>query len=165
MKILLLIRHAKSSWKNPILADIDRPLNKRGRLNAPFMGQRLKKHGIKPDLIISSPAMRALKTAKLIAKEINFAKKNIVTDDLIYGADVSTLVEVIKKIDDSFSIVMMFGHNPDFSELAEYLTNRQVHHLPTCGVLCMELAVNSWKEISNGEGTLKFFDYPKKSII
>jgi len=164
MKRLYLIRHAKSSWKNPDLADFDRPLNKRGKMNAPFMAQRLKKYGVKPELIISSPAKRALKTARLIAKEIDFPRKKIAADDLIYEADVSTLIEVIKKIDDSFSYVMMFGHNPAFTQLAEYLTNHQVYNIPTCGVFCVDFNMNSWKEISNGKGVLHFFDYPKKHL-
>lgn len=164
MKRLYLIRHAKSSWKNPGLADRDRALNKRGKRDAPFMGNRLKKYNVKPDLIISSPAKRALKTAKIISKEIDFPIKNIVTVESLYGADMLGLVTELQNIDDAFNHVMLFGHNPELTELAEYLTNYRIVNIPTCGIFCMDFNINSWIEVSEGKGIFIFFDYPKKHL-
>lgn len=125
------------------------------------MGRRLKKFKVKPDMILASPAKRALKTAELIAKEIGFPRKQIATDALLYESDLLTLVDAIKKIDDSFSCVMMFGHNPALTDLAEYLTNHKVDRLPTCGIFSIDFSINSWKEISNGKGAFNFVDYPQ----
>lgn len=162
MKRLYLLRHAKSSWKHPDLSDFERPLNERGKRDAPVMGKRLKEMQIQPDLILSSPAKRAHKTAKIIAKEIDFPKKQIVTDESIYAAGVSTLLDLIRKIDDSFRQVILIGHNPGFTDLANYLTNAQLDNIPTCGIFCTDFDIQSWKDVAEGKGTFVFFDYPKK---
>jgi phosphohistidine phosphatase len=162
MKRLYLVRHAKSSWKEPDLTDIERPLNTRGKQDAPCMGKRLKELKVHPDLIVSSPAKRARKTAKVIAKEIGFPKKDIVTNESIYLTGVSTLLIFIRNIKDSYQQVMLFGHNPGFTELAEYLTNQRFDNIPTCGIVCMDFDITSWKEVAEGKGDVVFFDYPKK---
>ena len=162
MKRLYLIRHAKSSWKNPDLPDLDRPLNKRGERDAPFMGKRLKKSKIRPDLIISSPAKRALKTARIIAKEIGYPKDKIMIKDSLYASSVSTIVNIIQYLDESIAEAMLVGHNPDFTSLANYLTNYGVDNIPTCGIFCVDFDIKLWKEVDQGKGILNFFDYPKK---
>ncbi len=164
MKRLYLVRHAKSSWKDLSLDDFDRPLNKRGKQDAPFMGKRVKKYKMLPDLIISSPAKRAAKTAKIIAKEIGFPKKKIIYDASIYEAGMASLITVVRNIDDLANEVMLFGHNPGLTILAEDLTNAQVDNIPTCGIFCIDFDVNSWKEIEEGKGRVVFFDYPKKYL-
>lgn len=161
MKRLYLIRHAKSIRKHPDLTDFERPLNKRGKKDAPLMGQRLKKYNVKPDLMISSPAKRALKTAGIIAEEIGFPIKKIVATESIYTAGVPDLLAVIRNIDDSFHHVMIYGHNPGFTMLAEHLTHHRVENIPTCGIYCLGFNIDSWKEVSEGQGTFIFFDYPK----
>jgi len=163
MKRLYLVRHAKSSWKNPDLSDFDRPLNKRGKRDAPLMGEYLKNNREAPELIISSPARRALKTAKIIAKEIGLSPKRILTNETLYLADVPTLVTIIRQIEDSLDAVMLFGHNPGLTMLANYLTDHPVENIPTCGVFCIEFAANSWREISAGGGSVVFFHYPRKN--
>lgn len=162
MKRLYLVRHAKSSWNRLELDDIDRPLNKRGKRDAPFMGQRLKQHDVCPDLIISSPAKRALKTAKIIAEEMGCPKKQIVIDDALYLQGISAIINLIQSIDDSHESVMLFGHNPDFTQLAEQLTDYQVDNIPTCGIFCIDFNVGFWQEVDEGKGLFTFFDYPKK---
>lgn len=165
MKTLYLIRHAKSSWKDPELRDFERPLNKRGKRDAPDMGQRLKDSKIKADIIISSPAKRAFKTAKIIAKEIKYPVKKIVKKDSVYLADVPTLVKVIHKISDKQHQAMLFGHNPGLTMLANFLVNgQQLENIPTCGIFCVEFEIDSWKEVEQGIGKLLFFDYPKKPL-
>lgn len=164
MKRLYLVRHAKSSWKHPDLSDFDRPLNKRGKRDAPLMGEYLKKNHVTPELIISSPAKRALKTAKIIAKKIGFSSKNIVTDQSIYLADVPTLLTTIRQMEDSLKTVMLFGHNPGLTLLANYLTGQQIENIPTCGIFCVDFGVNSWREVEAGGGSVVFFHYPKKNL-
>ena len=161
MKTLYLIRHAKSSWKHPGLTDFERPLNSRGKKDAPFMGKVLKKRNIKPDVIISSPAKRAIKTAKLISKEIEFPKSNIVIEKSIYEGSVFQIFNVIRSIDNSNNIVFLIGHNPDFTSLANYLSNYPINNLPTCGIFCVEFNTASWKEVTEGIGVFKFYDFPK----
>lgn len=165
MKRLYLVRHAKSSWKDATLEDFDRPLNKRGKQDAPLMGKLFKSHyKLSPDLIVSSPAKRAAKTAKVIAKEIGFPKKQIVYEGAIYEAGVPPLLSVIRKIDDSADQVMLFGHNPGLTMLAEYLIGVVVDNIPTCGIFCIDFDVDSWKEVGEGRGKEVFFDYPKKHL-
>ena len=164
MKRLYLVRHAKSSWDDPDLSDIDRPLNKRGKKDAPIMGERLKnEHKAKPDLIISSPAKRAIRTARIIAKEIGYSKEKIEIKDSLYASGVTAMLNVIHYLDDSLDEVMLFGHNPDLTSLANYLSNQQVDNIPTCGVFCVDFDVKSWQDIEKGKGIFKFFDYPKKA--
>jgi len=162
LKRLYLIRHAKSSWKDSGLMDFDRPLNNRGKKDAPFMGKRLKKYSVKPDSLISSPAKRALKTAKIVASEIDFPKEKIVTDKLIYEGSVNDLFNLIHDLDNSFENVMLFGHNPDFTSLANYLSTYPVSNIPTCGIFCVDFNAKLWSEIKGKKGKFVFFDYPKK---
>lgn len=162
MKTLYLVRHAKSSWKELDVDDIDRPLNKRGKRDAPFMGQRLKQHGVLPDLMLSSPAKRALRTARTIAKELDYPKGDILIEDGLYLQGISAILQVIRALDDRHDTIMLFGHNPDFTTLAEHLTDYQIDNIPTCGIFCIDFNVGSWKEVAEANGNFVFFDYPKK---
>lgn len=164
MKRLYLVRHAKSSWKDPDLSDFDRPLNKRGKRDAPLVGEYLKHHQAAPELIITSPAKRALKTAKIIAQELGLSPKNIVTDESIYLADVPALVTAIHQIEDSLKTVMLFGHNPGLTMLANFLTGQEVENIPTCGVFCIDFRAKSWREVGAGGGSAVFFHYPKRNL-
>jgi len=162
MKRLYLLRHAKSSWKDPELEDFDRPLNKRGKRDAPFMGQRLRLANIRPDLIISSPAKRAGKTAKIFAAQIEYSVKKIQWRESLYGAGTLTLLGILQEIADPVKQAMLVGHNPGLTLLAECLTGEAVDNIPTSGVFAVDLDVTSWGQTGEGCGTLVFFDYPKK---
>lgn len=164
MKRLCLVRHAKSSWKNRGLADFERPLRKRGKRDAAVMGERLGKVEIRPDLIVTSPAERALETARIIAAEVGFPLEDIRSDRMIYEAGVSELLEVIESVDDEFDLVMLIGHNPGFTILAEYLLGEQVTNMPTSGVLCITFDVDSWRAVPDCHGTLVYTDFPKKYL-
>ena len=164
MKRIVLIRHAKSSWKNPSLTDFDRPLNKRGKQNAPVMGKRLAEQKTTPGTIISSPAKRAIETAKIIANKIDFPKKRIIQNEQLYLADVETLLDVIHFLDEKNEIAFLVGHNPGVTMLANYLANADIDNIPTCGILCIDFAIKFWKEDEEGKGVLSFFDYPKKGL-
>ncbi len=162
-KILYLVRHAKSSWKDASLSDMDRPLNKRGRRNSPEMGERMRVQGHHPDLIISSPANRAISTARNIARELDFDESEIVTDHDLYFSGAKSMLNVLESVDDRYRKVMMTGHNPTM----EYLANRlcRTHHLnmPTCAIAIIGFDMESWAELHSTDGVLLGYDYPKGS--
>ena len=161
MKTLLIVRHAKSDWNNEDLSDFDRPLNARGRRNAPDMGKRIKKHALIPDLIWSSGALRARHTAELIAKEIGYPEESIVYDDHLYHAGHNSLLEQIKQQDDQHRFLMLVGHNPGLTYLASSLGSITIDNIPTAGVALLNFRMNSWSEIAFGKGNLEWYDYPK----
>ncbi|MDK9693045.1 MAG: histidine phosphatase family protein [Sulfurimonas sp.] len=160
MKKLYIIRHAKSSWKDEALNDFDRPLNKRGKQNAPFMGKRVKERGITPDIIVSSPAMRAKTTAKMIAKEVNYSKDILFNQD-IYESSPSRLHEILTNIDNNCGILFLVGHNPSLNMLAGYYVDFS-QNIPTCGVVEIEFDCDKWADISAKNAKFISFDYPKK---
>jgi len=162
MKILYLVRHAKSSWDEPGLADLERPLNKRGKNDAPAMGKKLYEQGEKPDLIITSPAKRAFSTARRIAKELDYSAKNIVKDETLYMADTDDFFKVIQSVPDSVKRLMLYAHNYGITYFANHISESQIDNIPTCGVVRIDFDVKSWKEIENKKGKMVFFEYPKK---
>ncbi|UCE51694.1 MAG: histidine phosphatase family protein [Desulfobacterales bacterium] len=162
MKTLYLVRHAKSSWKYPNLDDFERPLNKRGRKSAPFMGKILKKLKVAPDFIISSPANRAAMTARIIADIINYPLEKIRYSESIYEFSEDALIHVVKDIDDAVNKAMVVGHNPALNGLANYIGDQSISNIPTCGVYCVELDITEWAKIGVQCGKSKFFEFPKK---
>lgn len=161
VKVLYIVRHAKSSWDDPLLDDFSRPLNERGKRDAPRMGKRLKEKKIVPDLMITSPARRALGTCKRIAEVLNYKEDKIKTERELYHADHEQILEVIKVIKDKHDVVMMFGHNPGLTEFVNAIGKQNFTNVPTCGVAAYEFAIDSWREVGFGKGRLRFFDYPK----
>lgn len=163
MKTLYIIRHAKSSWDASNVDDLERPLNDRGKRDAPRMGKRLKEKGIHPHLILSSPAKRALSTGKKIAKILNYPKDNITTDRRLYHADEETILEIVQGLKDKLDSVMLFSHNPGLTDFVNTLMNGEfdIDNIPTCGVVAFEFDVDAWKDITWGKGKMLFFDYPK----
>jgi len=141
MKTLFLVRHAKSSRDEPSLPDKDRPLNDRGKRDAPKMGERLAKRDVVPNLILSSPAKRALNTAQIIAKKLDYKLADIVVDERLYATAADDLLHVIRKLGAKPKSVMLFGHNPELTELAHRLSNK-ITHLPTCAVAEFTFDVN-----------------------
>ena len=161
MKTLFLIRHAKSSWDDTALPDKDRPLGDRGKRDAPKMGKRLAKRHVKPDLILSSPALRARSTAEIIAKKLDYERKNIVVDDRVYAGEVDDLLNVIHKLGDKLKRVMLFGHNPELTELAGRLSS-EITHMPTCAVAEFTFDAKSWSNIGKAKLSKVALDYPKR---
>jgi phosphohistidine phosphatase len=161
MKTLFLIRHAKSSWDDTALPDKDRPLGDRGRRDAPKMGKRLAKRDVKPDLILSSPARRALTTAEIIAKKLDYKLKDIVVDDRLYAGAVHSLLNVIHGLGDKPERVMLFGHNPELTEFAHRLSG-EITHMPTCAVAEFTFSAKSWRNIGKANLARVALDYPKK---
>lgn len=164
MKTLYVIRHAKSSWNFLHLPDYERPLNNRGNRDAPLMGQRFRARGIVPDCLVCSPALRARETAIKISMEIGFTENSIIYKRSIYEAGVPALLQTIEAFPDEAVSAFLVGHNPGMTCLAEYLTRKQIGSLPTCGVACIEMDIDSWSLAGRGLGNLDFLDYPKKNF-
>ncbi len=162
MKTLLLVRHAKSSWNDAALPDKERPLNDRGERDAPRMGKRLAKRDVKPDLILSSPAHRALRTAEVIAKSIDYKPKRIVVDDRLYPGAVAAILGIIHGLDKKLNRVMIVGHNPALAELAHRLSD-EITRMPTCAVAELTFDTKSWPSVDNSSLAAAAFDSPKKS--
>ncbi|WP_202409486.1 SixA phosphatase family protein [Hufsiella arboris] len=165
MKQLLLVRHAKSDWDNPDLKDFDKPLNKRGSVNAPEMAERLFKKNIIPQQLVSSPALRAISTAQSFAKIWGVPESDIQQQTSIYEASFTILLNVINNLDGRFDFVALFGHNPGLTNLVAHLSDQGVYNIPTCGVVLLEFDFDSWKYISGSTGQLVLFDYPKNPNI
>jgi phosphohistidine phosphatase len=163
VKTLYIIRHAKSSWNDPALDDFDRPLNDRGKKDAPRMGKRLKEKGIYPTLMLSSPAKRAVSTARRIAKELKYDRDKIKTERRLYHADEEIILDVIQNLKDKHQVVMIFGHNPGLTEFVNSFQDEEfdIDNIPTCAVAAFELNIDSWKDANWGKGKIVFFDYPK----
>ena len=161
LKTLVLVRHAKSSWDNPDWSDFERPLNNRGLRDAPLMAVRFAKTHGEIDLIISSPAKRAITTAEYFAKALGRNQDSIVKTSDIYEAPVQSLIQVVCSISDEYTNVILFGHNPGFSLLTNYLTEQSIE-MSTCSIASIKLHVESWKHTTAGCGRLVDFDYPKK---
>lgn len=160
MRELILIRHAKSDWSNPLLDDFERPLNKRGSKNAPFMAKILKKEIQKPDLIISSPSFRTKLTLEYFLKVFEY-KGEVIFEKSIYEAPFENLLKVIKNIDDKYKTIFLIGHNPGLNDLANFLLGSFEDNIATSGVLKIDFDTNSWKNISKDNSKLIFFKYPK----
>jgi phosphohistidine phosphatase len=168
MKTVLLLRHAKSDWASPGLADFDRPLAKRGLEDASRMGRVLANFGIAPDRIMSSPARRAKQTAELVADACEY-KKPIIWDDGFYGAGPEDLIEALQRLPDSLERVMLVGHNPTMEETVTALLmgdeagaeDRLGIKMPTAALICLELPVGEWATLEPGQAILNWFLIPK----
>lgn len=162
MKNLILIRHGKSSWDDPGVADRERTLNKQGLKNAPAIGAALHDRGVKPDVIIVSLAVRAWRTAELIADELGYPREELIQESAIYAAGLGVLMDVVQNIDEDVDCACLIGHNPGFEDLANSLiSGMEIEHLPTCGVVRMQLNSDTWGAVGAGDGELVEFFGPK----
>ena len=163
MKILTIVRHAKSSWKDLGLHDRERPLNKRGQRDAPEMGRRIKEHGIRPSLIVSSPAVRAWTTARVVADQIGYPREFLQKEPGLYHASVDEILDVIVAQDVGFNNMMLFGHNPGFTDFANFLVPGLTHNLPTAGLVSVEIDQDDWNLYERPQTKLLVHDWPKKT--
>lgn len=161
MKKLLLIRHAKSDWGDPGLDDFDRPLNDRGKRDAPVMARRLLDKKVKADLFVASPAKRAAKTAKIFAEEFDAQKKDLVFRAELYLASPAEFFKVITALDDEYEDVAVFSHNNGITDFANMLTETRIDNIPTCGVFAIKADCKKWKDFRDCKKEFWFFDYPK----
>lgn len=164
MRTLTLVRHAKSSWSDSSLSDRERPLNKRGRRDAPLMAKRIAEAGIRPSLILSSPAARAWSTAKILADEIGYPREFLQRESALYLASLDRLLDVVAAQDPGFNNLMLFGHNPGLTEFANYLVPGLTNNVPTTGVVAVEFEGDDWLLYQRPAVTLLLYDYPKKGL-
>lgn len=162
MKELIFVRHAKSDWGNESLKDIDRHLNERGYDSAYTLGEWYAAKNNKPDIILSSTATRALSTAFVFARAMEFNMDRFKFDPRIYETTWENLLKVVHETDDSHSSLMLFGHNPSITNICNELSDDlYFDNVPTCGVIALRFEVKSWKEIEPKKGKLNFYEYPK----
>jgi len=159
MKTLYLIRHAKSDWSNSQLCDFERSLNNRGKNDVNLIGRELRKINFAPEIIISSPAVRAKLTAEIISKSCHL--KNIQFENNIYNASLEDMIDMINRLPQNKNRVALIGHNPTMSLLSNYLTNTFDYQFPTCSVLKLSLEIENWKQIISGIALQEFYIYPK----
>lgn len=163
MKTVLLVRHAKSSWDNLFISDFDRPLNDRGKKNAPEMGKRLKKMRLTIDLFLSSPAERAKKTAELFASELDYPKKQIEFIPELYHAAPPVFDQVIGQAPDSADVIALFSHNPGITDYVNQLTETRVDNMPTAAIFAVKADIEHWRDFPQAKKSFVFFDYPKST--
>jgi phosphohistidine phosphatase len=163
VKTLLLVRHAKSDWGDSSLSDFDRPLNGRGKSDAPVMAHRLLDKNIFIDAFFSSPAVRAKKTTGIFAKEYKRDKDEIIFRDELYGAPENVFYDVILTADNKFTSIAIFAHNPGLTDFANLLTDVRIDNIPTCGIFAIKAECNKWKDFREADKKFWFFDYPKNS--
>lgn len=164
MKTLVLIRHAKSDWSHEGLSDIERPLNERGRKDAPEMAKRIRKKGLTIDLFLSSPAKRAFRTARFFAEEFDVKRDDIQVEMQLYGATPRQFEEVIATLKDKDDIVAVFSHNPGITEYANSFCEVRTDNIPTCGMFAVQADVNNWAAFIKAEKKFLFYDYPKNPL-
>ncbi len=162
MKTLTLLRHAKSSWDSTTLADSERPLNARGEEDAPLMASRILAAGIRPSLIISSHAVRAWTTARVIARELKYPLEFLQREKELYLASHSRILNIVSRQDEGFNNLMVVGHNPGLTDLANYLIPGLTGNLPTCGVVAVKIDCDTWELRQDADRELLLYDYPKK---
>jgi phosphohistidine phosphatase len=164
MKTLILVRHAKSDWGHEGLDDLDRPLNDRGKKDAPEMAKRTKEKIPKIDLMIASSAKRARKTAKYFAEQYKYDKADIRIEPKLYEESTSAYSDVILTIADKVDTVAFFAHNPTITNYANSLSQVRTDGIPTCGVFAVQADVKSWNEFAKAEKHFLFYDYPKNPL-
>ena len=164
MKKLILIRHSKTENLVTGQSDYFRPLKPRDHNDAHLIAEKLKEKGLTPDLLISSPAKRAEKTAKELVREINYDKKKIKSADSLYESSYEKYLELIHATDDKHESIFIIAHNPTITEVGERLSGAILSNIPTCAIVCISFDVESFKEITEESGHILFFDYPKKHL-
>ncbi|MCE5305270.1 histidine phosphatase family protein [bacterium] len=162
MKRLILIRHSKSNWDDSDVDDYNRSLSKRGARDANFMSELLAKKIDKPDLIITSPATRAVKTAEFFADAFDIDDEKIISDIGIYERGSKYIIQLLKDLDNSIQSVMIIGHNPDITTLSNYLSGEYYDNIPTTGIIGIDFSIQSWSDLESKQGKLILYETPKK---
>lgn len=162
LKTICFIRHAKSSWDDISLADHDRPLNKRGKRDAPMMAEKMEKLGIKPDYILCSTARRAKDTARHFIKTFELKESDVRYEGNLYGAGPDDVIRIVRTVPDDKKSVFVFGHNPTLTILANTFAGVQIDNVPTCGVFKAKTMVESWKSFDPAQAAFVAFYYPKQ---
>jgi phosphohistidine phosphatase len=161
MKTLLLVRHAKSSWASDDLPDFDRPLNERGKRDAPVMAKRVKNKKIKIDAFVSSPAKRARKTAEIFMHEFDIKKSKLIIISSLYEASVQDFYDAVYNLEDKFDSIALFAHNPGITDFINSLECSPIYNMPTCAVYALTIKTKNWIDFKSAAKGFLFFDYPR----
>jgi phosphohistidine phosphatase len=162
-KQLYIVRHAKSSWDYEGISDIDRPLSIKGITDAGIIAGRLKSQNRIPSLMISSPACRAIHTATIFARVLKVPCEQMIIVEKIYQGGMHEVLNILEKVDDCYSSIMIFGHNPDFTMLANHFLKHPIDNIPTAGVVILEFSSGSWKDLKKLKTESEDFDFLKKA--
>lgn len=163
MKKLILVRHGKAEDDLPEISDFERSLVSRGKIVSRLMAQRLKSKEKSQGIVITSPAFRALETALIFAGELGMPAEQIVMDRKIYdGLSLNNLTAILSSVKEDADTIMLFGHNPSFSDLANGLSKEGCDPMPKSGVVCLSFNINKWSEIRRKSGSLEYFLKPEK---
>lgn len=163
-KYLTVLRHAKSSWDFPDLSDHDRPLNDRGLRDAPRMAKLYASEVDRPDCVVCSTALRARQTAKFFIQELQLSNEKVEYTRGLFHAGASEVLSVLSKISNTYDHVMIVGHNPGFTTFVNRMAGEDIDNIPTCGVVVIQLKLNTWQDIGMGIGELEQYYYPKGSL-
>lgn len=162
MKTLLLVRHAKSSWSDADISDINRPLKRSGVKDAIEVSKKLKTLKCSPDILITSPAVRAITTALIFARTLKYQYNRIVINEMVYDFSKDALLPLLRNIDDKYNVIMLVGHDPAFTNLLNDLTGKILDKIPTSSVAKISFSVKHWNKIIHKSGKLVFIKSPKK---
>ncbi|MBE0558148.1 MAG: histidine phosphatase family protein [Proteobacteria bacterium] len=162
MRTLVFMRHAKSGGMRPGLTDFERPLTARGQKEAPAMARQISRRAVYPDLILSSPAVRAVMTARLVAQEMALPDHAIRVDSALYEALVDQYLDVIRTLPDDAQSVLLVGHNPTITDFINLLASSSIAEMPAGGIAAVEAELKAWSEIRKDCGKLLFFEHPAR---
>jgi len=160
LKVLHVVRHAKSSWDFDGTADIDRTLKEKGIRNAYAVSRKMKLTSLVPEKLLTSPANRALHTAVIFARVFEYPLSKLEISQSLYESSAGSITDMIKALDDSIQSVMIFGHNPDFTELVNSFIKNPINNLPTSGAVTLEFNVARWRDISRGNIVKEVMNFP-----
>jgi len=164
LKQLVLIRHAKSSWKDPALSDLMRPLKKRGERDARDMAKRFNALGLNVEKVLMSPALRVVQTLDMMTEETGFGRDiNEITPEL-YTFSYEAIMLCLKALDDHWHSIAVIGHNPAVTDLVNFLALEEIANIPTCGMVVLSLNIEKWSKVRAGCATMKYYDYPKNDV-
>ena len=161
MKTVYFIRHAKAGWSVPDTSDFERSISKKGKKDINTMGSYLALRGVKPEIILSSCALRAQQTTDLLAEKINYDGKKYYLEAL-YLSSLEAIKEIILAQDDTIESMFIVGHNPQLHELVNSLIDEHISKFPSLGIIAIDFNINEWREIENIKGKIDFFIFPKQ---
>ena len=164
MKTVYLVRHAKSSWDFSGLEDHERPLNDRGLRDAPMMANLLKGKKVQPDAIFASPAVRALTTAIFFKNELRVEGEDFFVKDVIYEAMPEQIISLVRMLPEDVETILLFGHNPTFTSVANRFTKDHIANIPTCGIVRIDAEIDNWMQFSPDTASVTAFYYPKQFV-
>jgi phosphohistidine phosphatase len=162
LKKIILVRHAKSSWDSGVSSDIDRPLNRRGKRDAPFMAEKLKEIVSEIDGSVKSPSQRTTDTSKLFLKVFEIDPSCDLTEQNLYHGSMYDILDAIHSLPKEWECSILFGHNPGMTYIVDYFGGSEIYNMPTCGIVIVESTAEDWAYINSDNSKINSFENPKK---